>query len=242
MAKRRRIFDPTFDPFGTWAKATLPRHAHGVDLISRGILPSDVWLNDLYQVLVYREFVKVPGWPVMHWLSIKRRDKREIHDWRDLQRIKNELIGRTFEAVELYPAESRLVDSSNQYHIFVLAQAGLQFPFGFTQRVVVKGFDEGSQGAKQRPWGVAQEPKDALTPEQCDALLNDALGKGAGPVKMPGYCTRAVDCDTCGATLDPHICGIGMVDGHVRRFPMYTGSGDVAAVGGPHPIEEGGSG
>jgi hypothetical protein len=37
-----------------------------------------------------------------------------VHDWRDLQRIKNQLVGPECEAVELYPAESRKVDTANQ--------------------------------------------------------------------------------------------------------------------------------
>jgi len=50
-------------------------------------------------------------------LSIKRLDKHPVRDWRHFQRIKNELIGEENEAVELYPAQSRLVDTTNQYHL-----------------------------------------------------------------------------------------------------------------------------
>lgn len=42
--------------------------------------------------------------PVKH-LSIKRLSKGVVHDWRELQRIKNELTHPECEAVELYPAE-----------------------------------------------------------------------------------------------------------------------------------------
>ena len=90
-----------------------------------------VFLNDTYQVNI-REAEVGEGWPRMLHVSIKRRDKQPIHDWRDLQRIKNELIGEDYEAVELYPAERRLVDTSNQFHLWVLADRTMQFPFGFT--------------------------------------------------------------------------------------------------------------
>lgn len=46
----------------------------------------------------------------------------------DAQRIKNELLGDEYEACELYPAESRLVDGANQFHLWAING---QFPFGF---------------------------------------------------------------------------------------------------------------
>ena len=38
------------------------------------------------------------------------------------------------EAVELYPAESRLVDNANQWHLWCVT--GFRFPFGFAERLV----------------------------------------------------------------------------------------------------------
>jgi hypothetical protein len=69
------------------------------------------------------------------WLSIVRRDREVIRDWRELQRIKNELCGPEREAVEMYPAESRLVDTNNQQHLFVLPE-GMSLPFGYAKREV----------------------------------------------------------------------------------------------------------
>jgi hypothetical protein len=51
---------------------------------------------------------------------IRRVDAKPIHNWRDLQRIKAELFGPEQEAVELYPAQSRLIDDCNWYHLWVL--------------------------------------------------------------------------------------------------------------------------
>lgn len=90
-----------------------------------------VWLNDLYQVAVYRR----ANGKLVH-LSIKRRDRQPIHDWRHLQQIKNMLVGPENEAVELYPAESRCVDAANQYHLWVAADPAYRFPFGFETRLV----------------------------------------------------------------------------------------------------------
>jgi hypothetical protein len=104
------------------------------------------WGNSRY--LVYRREVPNRNYeapPLIH-LSIKRHDKLPIHDWRDLQRIKNELIGAEDEAVEIYPAESRLVDAANQYHLWSIK--GMRIPFGFGDRLVVA---QNTGNAVQRP-------------------------------------------------------------------------------------------
>lgn len=95
---------------------------------------AQVFQNDLYEVVVYRD--KPPGLPALVHLSVKRRDRAAVHDWRHLQRIKNEILGPEHEAVELYPAESRLVDAANQYHLWGFDDPEFRFPFGFADRLV----------------------------------------------------------------------------------------------------------
>lgn len=51
-------------------------------------------------------------------IGYHRRDRAPIRDWRVVQRLKNELAGPEWEGVELYPAESRVVDTANEYHIY----------------------------------------------------------------------------------------------------------------------------
>ena len=109
-----------------------------------------VFKSEEYQVAVFADDSPADGWPPMIHLSIKRIDKQPIHDWRDLQEIKNALVGPEHEAVELYPAESRVVDSANQYHLWVLADPAERFPFGFTERYV--SYDSVG-GSVQRPNG-----------------------------------------------------------------------------------------
>lgn len=138
--------------------------------------PKEVWMNRLYQVVVYA-VPKLPGyedWPEFVHLCIKRIDKEPIRDWRHLQRIKNELVGPECEGVELYPAESRLVDTANQFHLFVMTGAGNRFPFGFNERVVSEG---DAIGAKQRPFERGFRPKDCVTDtdESFKAKAKDAL-------------------------------------------------------------------
>jgi hypothetical protein len=91
---------------------------------------SRIFENDQYHVEVCFER------PFVH-LDISRRDRGDCKNWRDLQQIKNELVGPEHEGVELFPAESRLVDTANQYHMWVHVNAGYRFPFGFPERCVL---------------------------------------------------------------------------------------------------------
>lgn len=92
-------------------------------------------------------------------LSIKRNDREPIREWRDLQRIKNELCGPEAEAVELFPAESRLTDEANQFHLWVFNR-GYRFPFGDQVRSVLTRAQAAEAGAEQR------EPEDLYYPPE----------------------------------------------------------------------------
>ncbi len=92
---------------------------------------AEVWKNDQYQVSVRRFPNQREGGPDLVHLSIKRLDKAACRDWRDFQAIKNQLVGPECEGVELYPAESRVVDTANQYHVWVIDDATYRFPFGY---------------------------------------------------------------------------------------------------------------
>lgn len=104
-----------------------------------------LWQNNVYTVLV--EELDAPEG--MTHLSIRRNDRHWTHDWRHLQRIKNEIMGPEREAVELYPMESRLVDSANQYHLWVAPEDN-GFGFGYFEREVA-GPVFGA-GGRQRPF------------------------------------------------------------------------------------------
>lgn len=144
------IEDPPWTPFQP-ADLTPADWARVVDV------PTAIWVNSRYHVFVYER--ETPLGLITH-LSIKRNDQRLPKDWRDFQRIKNELCGPEREAVELYPAEERLVDTSNQYHLWVLPP-GMFFPFGFMERLVT---EDGSMGTKQRAF--ADKPADLATQEE----------------------------------------------------------------------------
>lgn len=94
----------------------------------------EVFINDVYQVSRSR-FVAMGDTPMVH-LSIRRLDREAVRDWRDVQQIKNELVGAECEGVELFPAESRLVDIANQFHYWFFEDPKIRFPFGFDVRLV----------------------------------------------------------------------------------------------------------
>lgn len=112
----------------------------------------ELWVNSRYHVFV--RFIKHPDVGELTHLSIKHNDKSCPRDWRELQRIKNELCGDEREALEIYPAESRLVDMSNQFHLWVMP-AGKRIPFGFFDGRLVT--DTPAPNGKQRAFDQETE-------------------------------------------------------------------------------------
>lgn len=129
--------------------------------------PSAIFVNSRYQVTVYAFTDEQFG--AMAHLSIKTHDRQARHDWRDLQRIKNELCGAECDAVEVYPAESKLVDAANQYHLFVFRD--FKLPFGFQTRLVADG---NWRDSMQRPFASGERPADCLSPAQFEELFQRA--------------------------------------------------------------------
>jgi hypothetical protein len=127
-----------------------------IDGESGGIL----FHNNRYHVILRKHLNPVDGMPDIIHLSIRDNERSARHDWRDLQRIKNEVVGPEVEMVEVYPRESHLVDLSNQYHLWGFASAepaftkmGLCWTEG---RKVWNGTDPrpqipGSENSIQRP-------------------------------------------------------------------------------------------
>jgi hypothetical protein len=115
------------------------------------VLNDTIYVNSRYQVNV-RYVNDVPGilGTIAH-LSIKRLDKERIgpERYRDFMRIRDELMGTEREAVELYPARSREVDTANQYHLWVMPPLAV-LPFGWHSGRNVVGDSNG--GAKQHPF------------------------------------------------------------------------------------------
>lgn len=115
---------------------------------------SQVWENYLFEVTVR---IHKEGWPLGggEWvqIGISSKDGEPRHDWREFQRIKNQLLGDEWEAVELYPAESRLLDPSNYYMLWCAPK----IPIGkFVGRKIM---DSKTCIAPQRDWHKDDAPK-----------------------------------------------------------------------------------
>ncbi len=103
-------------------------------------------------------------------LSIHDHARSTRRDWRHFQKIKNELLGPEEEAIELYPAESRLVDLSNEYSLWSIK--GWKWPIGYAERWVSEGGYE--IGGRQRKWDPDDRPADLrdITKEDIEKYLS----------------------------------------------------------------------
>ena len=127
MTQRNLLLAQPPSYFRAAFKGRLPSLPEKLAWIERQVLQLLSWeihCNDTYQVMIER------NGPLIH-VCIRRHDELPCKNWRDHQRIKNELIGPECEAVELFPAESRLLDTRNEYHLWVHPSPGYRFPFGF---------------------------------------------------------------------------------------------------------------
>ncbi len=102
----------------------------------RDVANDEIYVNNKYQVNL-RNVEPMPGsgFPPMVHVSIKRLDKAPFNDWREMQQIKNDLVGKECEGCQLYPADSRVVDTANQMHLWVFRSPEVRFPFGFPHGV-----------------------------------------------------------------------------------------------------------
>jgi hypothetical protein len=149
-ALRAEFLKKPIEFFEKWVvPCTRERIEAFVDDIIQKSVAGERWNNDKYQVVIFDDALDEKGeFPAMWHLSIKRHDRAPIFNFRDLQTLKNELIGPENEAVQLFPAESRLVDGANQYHLFALKDPTVRFPFGFKDRLVT---DEPIGKSRNRP-------------------------------------------------------------------------------------------
>ena len=99
------------------------------------VFADEGWENNKYLVWVYYpDNPKGSGNGVMTQLSIKDHQRSvRAHDWRDMQQIKNEICGLERTAVEVFPPMSRILDTSNQFHLWVYPE-GHNLEFGYTYK------------------------------------------------------------------------------------------------------------
>ena len=102
-----------------------------------GQLSDETWGNDKYTVNVH--LISGKGRNGFVELAIHNHNRTPHIPWRHLQQIKNEVLGPEREAIQIYPAESRLVDTANEFWLYV-------YPTGeapMRKRGVKLGMDHG---------------------------------------------------------------------------------------------------
>lgn len=107
---------------GAWSAWEDRSHTAEHPLAPKGM--TGAYLNNVYSVQIYER----PDWQGFRKAMIRRHDGAAVRDWRHLQRIKSELFGAQAVALEMFPAESDLVDEANMYWLWV-APVGFSLPF-----------------------------------------------------------------------------------------------------------------
>lgn len=144
---RARLISAKLKKSYKWVPLTLvaPADAYG----------GETWMNPWYEVRVVRHS---DGWLLDNgpWLriGIACNDGEARHDWRVFQRIKNQVAGPEWWALELYPAESQLIDPSNYFILY----AAPSLPFGNRYGRVLAG--PANSMAPQRGWHPDDEPRE----------------------------------------------------------------------------------
>lgn len=172
MSRARKHPKPAPKRRDTWGNWSLAEKAGSSLMDALGTAPTTggdelMFTNDLFTVLVAEVRSDNFPPPVLH-LSFRYKDRRAAHDWRHIQRLKNELCGADVEATEIYPAEKYLMDGANQYHLWALPP-GLVLPWGdragrsvysqreFRERLAAEGHDPAlADGTKQREEGLEE--------------------------------------------------------------------------------------
>jgi len=94
-----------------------------------------IFLNSRYQVAVYPPApakASAEGWPCVVHLCFKHVHNIAITDFRDFQRIKNELVDPAAFTFQIYPDEAHLVDTQRKRF---LRKIGLRCPMAFSTGV-----------------------------------------------------------------------------------------------------------
>ena len=99
----------------------------------------EYWINNKYIVKVYYPDNPTHQFPnnKFTWLSFRNlKNTHGAHDWRYMQMIKNEICGHERTAVEVFPPMSKLVDTCNQFHLWVYPE-DYKLDFGYSEKSIM---------------------------------------------------------------------------------------------------------
>ena len=128
--------------------------------------------------------IRMGGLPVRAIrLGIQLADQSARHDWRELQRLKNELLGPDWTGIELFPSEAHRNDSSNYWLLWCWPPPNVGRPpllaTGMPYRDVA---DRGADGPPQRRFAAADPYGPDWTPDREPARAADGRLVGAAEV------------------------------------------------------------
>jgi hypothetical protein len=112
--------------WGEWQKTSEEEIASYRERFPIAETCSNVWKCRRFTVL---EYVVSSAWGTMTHLHVRVANRGRAPTWIELQRVKNELVGESRVAVEVFPAETQLVDQADAYHVWVLPD-DFELPFG----------------------------------------------------------------------------------------------------------------
>ena len=98
----------------------------------RGV-PYSAWSNGEYGCLRSEPFDATEGhakWPSMVHLILSRLDAGPVYDRAAMAGAIGQLVGPGRDAVQLYPAESRVLNLDNAAHLWVFPNPACRFPLG----------------------------------------------------------------------------------------------------------------
>ena len=113
------------------------------------LMNDETWGNDRYTVNVHLLDSDRDGFVE---LAVHNHNRTPHVPWRHLQQIKDEVMGADREAVQLFPADDRLVDTANEYWLYV-------YPTGkapMRKRGVKLGMDHGRNVSYEAPEGFGR--------------------------------------------------------------------------------------
>ena len=74
-------------------------------------------INNAYSVQFSKFRNEILGQDVIH-LWIRRHDGKKFIPWAHFQRIKDDLVGKDWQGIQVYPKRDKIVDQADMYHLW----------------------------------------------------------------------------------------------------------------------------
>lgn len=172
------------EPSGSENESDLLKRPWTPLLVGEQVGGGMIYHNSRYQVYLQR-FSSQDGGPDAIYLFFQRIDQNQLIPYRDKMRVKDELVHPECEAIELFPARSRVSSLISGCALWIIDDPVYRFPFGFSRRVVT---DIALDGAVQEPWLPEERPLDCLSEVELRKLICSEEENGWIPFKCKGMC------------------------------------------------------